>query len=461
MDIVNNLLLGLLQAAFSFFCVSAYLVFLHCFYDTGYLWHKKKAVCLALCVILEGLLAAFSLRIDSLGILSSVISLVSFLLKCFLVAYDYPGKKLRALLRFLLLSTIVETCAGMIIESGAALFLPEMLYDNFAWAQTADYFVFSYVSYALYTAIFAVIFLYLYHRLYTKGITVRCGIRELIFVILYPIVCLSICGVVLVLGKQSDLTLILLTAMSMLLAIVFPVFVYYTRIGQYYRERTVCQENYMQEELAHFTQYKLAQEETARFRHDIRNNLLCLNDMLQSDETDKARTYLRELLDVSDTLRAKFVSGDEMLDCIVGVKAGIMEENGIRFQLDGVLAGGLPWKSVDICVVFANALDNAIEACARLPAEDRQIAMCIKSTPQFWFVSITNPVKDRVDTDKLFRKDSGYTSKGDTRHHGIGTYSMKHTVESCGGLVTAHCRDGLFTLEIAIDKNNGQAAPKS
>jgi sensor histidine kinase regulating citrate/malate metabolism len=227
---------------------------------------------------------------------------------------------------------------------------------------------------------------------------------------------------------------------------------YFIRVSQHFRQLTVSQEQYMQTELDHFMQYKQNQEETIRFRHDIRNNLLCVNGLLESGKTDEARVYLKDLLRATDALRKQFVSGDEMLDCIIGVKTGIMVKKEIRFQLEGLLAGGLQWKVMDICTVFANAFDNAIEACQQLPPEKRQITMRIKSTDQFWFLTIQNPVKDDVDTKQLFQKNGGFTSKADAKLHGIGTYNMKRVVESYGGIMKAQCRNDVFSLEIMIDK---------
>ena len=86
----------------------------------------------------------------------------------------------------------------------------------------------------------------------------------------------------------------------------------------------------------------------------------------------------------------------------------------------------------------------------QLPKESRHITLKIKTTPQFWFVRIENPVKADFNTDLLFRKQGGYTSKLDTSRHGIGTYSIKHTAEVYGGIVKAECKNNLFSLEIMI-----------
>ena len=80
--------------------------------------------------------------------------------------------------------------------------------------------------------------------------------------------------------------------------------------------------------------------------------------------------------------------------------------------------------------------------------------MTIRSTPLFWFVTIENPVFERVDTSKLFQKNGGYTSKADASQHGIGTYNMKNTVESYGAMINAECTEESFRLEIMIGKSN-------
>ena len=467
METVIEVLKILANTASVFFAISASLVFLHCFYDTGFLWTPKKLWFILAYAVLDSLCINLSYEM-------SWLSYLVLLLQAIVAVYDYRGKKLLGFCRFLILHTIVAVTPTLISMAGSMLISPEA-YQPFAQiadstAELTDPFAFSappipdaiFLFVSVISGLFyAFVFFYLYCHLYRQGVVMRCGKRESAFLIFFPVLGFIVLFAAFFYEWNSAITVAILTIFSILFGLSFPVFIFSARIGQYYRERTIYQENYMQEELAHFTQYKLAQEETARFRHDIRNNLLCLNELLQSDDTEKAKAYLRDLLDVSDTLRAKFVSGDEMLDCIIGVKAGIMEEKQIRFQLDGVLAGGLQWKPVDVCVVFANALDNAIEACTQLPPEDRSIDMRIKSTSLFWLVSITNPVKDAVDTEKLFQKNSGYTSKADAGHHGIGTYNMKNTVENYGGMLKADCREGLFTLEIAIDKsgNHTDIAP--
>ena len=332
------------------------------------------------------------------------------------------------------------------------IFRAQYLFPNLETYSAEMRFLIAQSANALYLAVYCPVFFYLYYRVYKQNIVMKCGKRERIFVWIFSGACFGVGGLFWESNRESSLALGVLGATFILATVLLPVFIYYLRISGHYQERAKQQEFYMQAELEHFQQYKKTQEETSRFRHDLQNNLLCMDQLLSQGKKQEAAEYLKGLLEITENLRPKYVTGDEILDSILGVKSEIMAKNGIDFQLDGVLAGGLSWKSVDVCAVFANGLDNAIEACMKLPPEQRRIAMVIKATPQFWLVRIENPVQTAVDTGKLFRKNGSYTSKTDG-NHGIGTYNMKHTVEKYGGMIKAECADGRFILEIMIDKS--------
>ena len=233
------------------------------------------------------------------------------------------------------------------------------------------------------------------------------------------------------------------------LGIVFPVFILKNRLGEYYKELNIYHEEILQTELAHFQQYKEAQDETRRFRHDIQNNLLCLNALMEENKLREADDYLKSLIHEVQALSPKVVTGDEMLDCIFAAKGNRMQQAGIQFQIDGVLDHGLQWKPIDICSVFANALDNAIEACILIAkGRERKITISLKHTEQYYFIEICNTVEENFDCENLL--DSGYTSKKNKEIHGYGLQNMKKTVESYGGMLKVDCKNFVFTLSFII-----------
>lgn len=236
---------------------------------------------------------------------------------------------------------------------------------------------------------------------------------------------------------------------TVILGLAVPVIMIISSVDRSLREKNQAQEAYLATELEYIGQYKKQQVETKAFRHDIKNNLALTRMMLEKGQTDEAKAHIADMLGNVSALSPKYVTGDEMLDLIVFMKADKMEEKNIKFTLDGVVDGGLNIKAMDMCSIFANALDNAIEAASA--CEDPYINFSIKRTDKFFILKITNSAKGKVDTGKLL-STSGYTSKKDKDHHGFGLMNVRRAVENCNGIIKAESDDSSFTLSVMMPR---------
>ena len=235
-----------------------------------------------------------------------------------------------------------------------------------------------------------------------------------------------------------------------ILGIAAPVFVIISSADKALREQNKSQEAYMAAELEYIGRYKKKQVETRAFRHDIKNNLSITQMMLEEGHTEEAKEHISDMLGKVSSLSPKYVTGDEMLDIIISMKADRMDELNIKFTLDGVTDGGLNIKPMDMCSIFANALDNAIEAASS--CEDPYVSFSIKRTDKFFIIKITNSASGKIDIEKLM-STSGYTSKSDKEHHGFGLMNVRRTVEECNGILKAESLDSSFTLSVMMPRN--------
>ena len=207
---------------------------------------------------------------------------------------------------------------------------------------------------------------------------------------------------------------------------------------RYAVEKTVMQEDYISAELEYINQYKRNQNETRAFRHDIINNLSMLLAMLSDDNYDKAEKHLETLIGNVQDISPKYATGDEMLDCIVGLKASKMEENGIYFSVEGSIDRGLGMKPVDVCSIFANAMDNAIEACDKLSEEsEKWIRLELKKTDKFFSIKLSNTMSIDEKIKNL---------------HGYGTQNMKAAISKYDGIEKTDADGGVYTLSIMIPR---------
>lgn len=174
--------------------------------------------------------------------------------------------------------------------------------------------------------------------------------------------------------------------------------------------------------------------------------------MLENENPDEAKAYLKDLLcDIRD-LSPKVVTGDEMLDFIFSTKWNLMQQEQIRFQVDGVLDGGLNLKPMDACSIFANAFDNALEACMKMPPEQpRAIHVLFKRTSQYYYIEIKNTVHENIDCTKLL-SFGHYTTKKDSSHHGFGMQTIQRTMQNHDGIFKMNCANNWVTLTFILNR---------
>ena len=139
-----------------------------------------------------------------------------------------------------------------------------------------------------------------------------------------------------------------------------------------YAYRQLCQGFQAQAELRALTQAAQAQkvyiaeaqarcQQTTAFRHDIKNHLSVLDGLLRSGKPEEGRAYLKKLEAASQALSFPYRTGNPVVDILLGEKLGLAE--GIAAEVSLVLPRPCGIDDLDLCVVFANALDNAIAAC--------------------------------------------------------------------------------------------------
>jgi len=235
------------------------------------------------------------------------------------------------------------------------------------------------------------------------------------------------------------------------LGIAVPVIVIVIFAERNLREKNSYQESYLAAQLEYTKQYKKSQVATRAFRHDLKNNLSVTSMMLEKGQVEEAAAHINDMLGNVAALSPKYVTGDEMLDLIVSMKADRMEDLNIPFTLDGVVDGGLNIKPMDMCSIFANALDNAIEAASA--TDSPSVNLNIKRTDKFFIIKITNSARTKVDCDRLLNS-SGYTSKKDREFHGFGLLNIRRAIEDHNGVLKAESTDSTFTLSIILPRSS-------
>lgn len=183
------------------------------------------------------------------------------------------------------------------------------------------------------------------------------------------------------------------------------------------------------------------QFEIRRLRHDLANHLQTLLALPDSQKDG----YVKGMLDQPAFGQVVTWCGDATVNAVLTAKEGLMRQKGVRFHARADIPEELPFEKADLCAVFANALDNAVEGCVGLEESMREIHLEAKAGKGILAVNIRNacPLREIAPRgkDTLPR-----TTKKDAENHGFGLRSIQEIVKKYGGSMEVEQMEGNFNL---------------
>jgi len=101
---------------------------------------------------------------------------------------------------------------------------------------------------------------------------------------------------------------------------------------------------------------------------------------------------------------------------------------------------------VDLSSVFSNILNNAIEACERMPINNRKILLIVNSRSNVLAIEISNTYSGIVRKDGSRFK----TIKGNDRDHGLGMNNLKEIVKKYNGIFNTEHDEKIFKVSMTL-----------
>lgn len=178
------------------------------------------------------------------------------------------------------------------------------------------------------------------------------------------------------------------------------------------------------------------QFEVRRIRHDLANHLQTLLS-LPAKEKDN---YIRKMIENPAFEKVLSYSGDATVNAVLTAKESLMRQRGISFYAKVDIPKELPFEKPDLCALFANALDNAAEACAALDPDKRQVGLNARAAKGILAVEVRNPHEGQ------FSDSLPGTTKQDAKNHGYGLRSIQQIVKKYGGSMELRQEEGCFCL---------------
>lgn len=208
---------------------------------------------------------------------------------------------------------------------------------------------------------------------------------------------------------------------------------------EYQNEKRIETEHALVEQAMRFENEKILarQEYSDILMHRLHDFKKELPHLLKGQELMEETTEISELIESFDRL---YDTGNPYLDSVLNDKAVTCHEHQIKLLciLDGHLFDFM--RPRDLISLFANAIDNAIEAVMKIQ-EGRSIQVKCSKTGGFMYLSFQNPYDGM-----LFEGDNGLQTSKIEFGHGYGLKSIRHIAEKYNGQISIKSENKYFQL---------------
>jgi len=193
--------------------------------------------------------------------------------------------------------------------------------------------------------------------------------------------------------------------------------------------------------------YKMLAEQyrqSERLRHDMKNHIIALSALSRNKEWEKIDDYLKSMEGVALDAVGD-MTGNKTVDALLYQKRKRAEEENIKWECDVQMPKERRINEFDLCVLFGNVLDNALEACGRMQGgEGCFINIQAKTVKKCFLLEVKNSM------DRTEKYAEGFTNKDNLREHGIGLLNVGDVVNRYNGAMHIEAQEGIFAISILM-----------
>jgi sensor histidine kinase regulating citrate/malate metabolism len=181
-----------------------------------------------------------------------------------------------------------------------------------------------------------------------------------------------------------------------------------------------------------------------KLRHDMNNHIGLIKSLIYDQKYDELREYVDDLYQDVAVANEYIVLENKVLSVLLNSKREKAKELEVDFQ-SFVAASDINIPEKDICVLFGNILDNAIEAASKA-VNSKFVTMSIQKTESGCIIQCENSIGEKP----LIKKGKFLTSKSDKNLHGIGTENIIDVVNKYNGKIKFDFDEEVFSIRIVM-----------
>ena len=202
--------------------------------------------------------------------------------------------------------------------------------------------------------------------------------------------------------------------------------------------------NNLEMQYKYYMNIKENQDKVRQLHHDMKNHIICMRKLNQNGYDNEK--YIESIDKKIKSYENTFDTGNVLLDIILSEKKQICNNKNIKFFSSVNFTKCDFIESEDICSIFSNILDNAIEACMKINSNNKFIYIEGKIVEKFFIMKVENSKINKIN----IKNNKFMTDKDNKFSHGLGISSIKNSVKKYNGETVINYTDDRFIIKILI-----------
>ena len=181
------------------------------------------------------------------------------------------------------------------------------------------------------------------------------------------------------------------------------------------------------------------------YRHDLRHYLQIADEHLRGGRYQEARQIVNDLDEqASKSAAVRCYCKNLTVNAALSVYLRQAEEEGIAVHSALEFPDPLPAEELELAVVLANAAENALHACQKMPVSaQRSIVLSGQVVGDSFLLEVANTYQGQIAIDP--KSELPFAEE---EEHGIGTKSMLAFARKYGILIDCSAEGGWFVLRL-------------
>ncbi len=187
-----------------------------------------------------------------------------------------------------------------------------------------------------------------------------------------------------------------------------------------------------------------------RLRHDLKNHVLALRGLWEDQAWERLGDYLGKMENSEQFGANEEATGNRVVDALLCHKRKMAEDKSIAWECDVRIPKRCHIDEFDLCILFGNILDNALEACESLQRETREpglqpfIRVQAGAVKSCFLLEVKNSMNEN---EKQTGKNTG---KGNPQENGIGLLNVGDVVRGYNGVMETEIRNGVYDISVLL-----------